>query len=353
MKRHFIILSLSGAFIFFLLQGCAKKNDQKQSAPSPLNPVTMVRDQIDISMLMSGMITGATMTQSAVASGKVATGDHFNGMGWGKPVDFFCGANISSGEAGDSLYVAVGYDGPDCSGRYYLKGTVLFKVPKWQGWQLATPGRNSAVHVNMNGLNITRQSDNHHMWISGTLAFIYDNKDTVDEPDLIASVYDLPKANDPTRTVEQRIESNNYNYKLTIHYDDGKTMPFITEWIRQYRWDKQFIIYQTGYGFGGWGKPSWPLWGTDTNGRPFHWLSLKPMYMYQNCQYKIADGLLGLQYGDDNPDKDSASIAFGLDKYGNPPSEAVQKGQACQDSFYLRVTIYKQGVKTSEELLPE
>jgi hypothetical protein len=75
--------------------------------------------------------------------------------------------------------------------------------------------------------------------------------------------------------------------------------------------------------------------------------------MYENCGYKIADGLLGLQYGDDNPGKDSASIEFGLDKYGNPPSEAVQKGQACQDSFYLRVSTFQHGVKTSEELLPE
>lgn len=317
------------------------------------NPLTIVRDQVDVSMLMSRMVTGATMAQSAVASGKVATGDHFNGMGWGKPADFFCGAHISSGELGDSLYVAVRYDGPDCSGKLYLKGIVLFKVPKWQGWQLASPGRNSAVHVNLNGLNITRLSDNHHVWISGTLAFIYDNKDTLDEPDLIASVYDLPKANDPKRSVEQRIESDKYNYKLTLHYDDGKTLPFVTEWIRQYRWDGQFIVYQTGYGFGGWGKPNWPLWGTDTSGRPFHWLSLEPMHFYQDCQYKAADGLLGLQYGDDNPDKDSASIAFGFDKHGNPPSEAVKNGKACQDSFYLRLTTYRHGIKTSDELIPE
>lgn len=353
MKRQLTTLLLSSAFIFLLFQGCAKKNDQKNSSPAPSDPVTIARDQADLTMLMTTMVTHATLAQSAVTPSTVVTGDHFNGMGWGKPGDLFCGANISSGEAGDSLYVAVAYNGPDCSGGYYLKGTIFFKVPKWQGWQLAVKGQNSAVQVNMNGLNVTRVSDHHHLWITGTFAFVYINKDTLNNPYLVANVYDLPKIKDPKSSVLQGIANSPGITQLTIHYDDGGTIPWMTYWTRQYRWDGQIIIFQTGDHFDQYGKPHWSDWGTDTEHRPFHWLALRPLYMYQNCQYKVADGVMGLQYGDDNPNKDSASIEFGLDKYGNPPSEAVQKGQACQDSFYLRVTTFQHGAKTSEELYPE
>jgi len=352
-----------------LLAGCKKNAHDTGSAASPTPLLSDVRDQIDASLLLTNMANDVTIVQSALSGhtsvtqtngavrtsdgNKTSVDDDLNGMELGKPADLFCGAHIGRGEEHDSLYLKVAYDGPDCSGKFYLKGTVIFQVPKWQGWQLAVRGQNSAVQINMNGINLTRLSDHHHISITGTFAFVYLNRDTLNDPGLIASVEELRRLKIRNRGVLQEISNSPGITQLTIHYDDGTTVPWMTAWTRQYYWNEQLVIFQSGLHFDKPGAPHWSDWGTDRYNRPFHWLTLKPLYMYENCHYKIADGLIALQYGDENPNRDSAAIQFGVDRYGNLPSEAVRKGLTCQDPFYLRLTTYRQGMKTSDILLPE
>ena len=358
---------LLAALVVATFTGCVKNNTQTATPHPPAAASSdYAKDQFDVSMMLTGMITNITMLQSALSKGtspaptgstiqttggvKKITGWDFNGMEFGRPEDLFCGANIGGTEDDQNFYVNVGYNGPDCSGQFFLKGTVILSVSKLTGWNLSTRGRNSAVGVNLNNISVTRVANNKHISITGKFSLVYYNKDTLYEPDLVASVAQLKVLKNPHKYIQQGIESGPEEF--AIHYDDGSKIAWKTYWFRFYHWDGQLIITQTGEHYDGPSKQHWSDWGTDRQDRPFHWVA-DWVTMYENCHYKISAGTMYLNYGDANLTRDSASIVFGVDRSGNPPSDAVRNGQACQDSFYLRATNYSMGIKTSDILFPE
>ena len=352
-----------------LIYGCSK---HAKDAPlvTPTQTVATAanhaKDQFDVAMMLTSMVTNITMLQSALAkkTGAASTslgqvevntnqlppGWNFNGMGLGKPEDLFCGADIKGTADDQNYYVNVGYNGPDCSGLFLLKGTVILSVPKVIGWNLATRGQNGLVYVNLNHINVTRIADSQHISITGIFSLVYYNKDTLYEPDLVASVEELKRLKDPHKSIQQGIQTSLEDF--AIHYDDGTKITWKTNWTRFYRWDGQLIITQTGAFYDGPSRQHWTDQGTDRQNRPFHWIS-DWVTMYENCHYKVSAGTMSLQYGDVNPRQDSASVVFGTDRDGNSPSEAVREGHACLDSFYLRLRTFSEGQKTFDMLFPE
>jgi len=346
-----------------IVTGCSKNNHAGSTiaTSSPTTSTEDPKDLADASVLINGMVTNATMVQSLLSqksgattnigdgNATVATGYDFNGMEFGKPSDLFCGANIGGGEDADNFLVNVAYDGPDCTGQFHLKGKVVIQVPRWVEGQLPKPGGFAYVYIDLNNIGVTRLADNKHMTFSGHIWLVYN--DQYHDTFQIAKVADLKVRKNPDLYVSQSI-STVPDDSLIIHYDDGSHLAWAMGWYRRYQYKNgQIVIYQQGSNllYGEWSAAL----GSDRLHRPFYWANPRQLVMWENCGYKPADGVLSLHYGDGNPAHDSASIVFGVDKNGQPPSSAVQNGLQCQDLFFIHYSSYSQGKMTADMLFPE
>jgi hypothetical protein len=353
MKRqscHAFVRWLLPIVLPVLFTACTKK--ETHIPTTPIQPsLASADDFVDGNLFATRMVTSATLLQTAIVSSKTAshtqtTGYDFNGMQFGKPDDLFCGVNIGSSEDADNYYVHLQYDGPDCSGEYYLKGTVVLAVWKGIDWNFDTPGATAYFDIYPNGIRVTRLSDKKSMYITGDLLMYYPNQNQNTQ---IASVAALLQKKDTTLYITQSFQNNGNS--IVLHYDDSTTTSMQFWWTRTYTYRHGgLMITQTPFGYSP--GASRALSGTDRYQHYYEWFSQEPMLMYQACGYKISTGLLTGSFDASEP-YDSASIRFGVDKDGNPPAQAVRTGTACQASYYLRYSTFRRQQPTSDLLFPE
>lgn len=353
MKRIYLPL-----FVGLLLAACSKHNtDNKPSTPPDQQSATDVHDQFDALNLLNSFTNGASIIQAAIASAKptgtaiaqgttitsgttVTTGYDFNGLELGKPEDLFCGATITGGENADNYTVNIGYNGPDCSGQLFLKGSIVISIPKYIGWDAIHKGLGYFL-IDLNKLQCTRILDNTHFYFTGVL-------DVVNREGSIAEVV-AKKA--PIYASEQSIQLNDPRDSITLHYDDGTLAKFATLWIRRYSWDNQIVIENAGY-YSTFYYPFWAAAGITRHGRPFHWTAPKSLFQYQNCSYKT-NGLMYCLFDDNYPGHDSVSVVFGTNATGTQAPAAVWQGTQCLDRSFLHFTTWHQDQKTLDLVLPE
>jgi hypothetical protein len=245
-------------------------------------------------------------------------------LGW--PDSPFCNTHITTDTAAGGNRITIAYDNKDCSGKLYLKGTVVIQQPP----NMDVVG--SAININIQHVQVSRLSDGHIAFVDGHINLINAYGGSLKD-----------SSNYPNSWFNQYVQSDD----MSISYPATHT---VTSWQmdlqRTYAgyYNNLLVTTQGHRTQGNEPFPTVAAQGTDRYGRSFTWrIPAANVNQENQCQWKFTNGQLVKTYDSLGVRID---ISLGVSASGTYP------GPVCSQPLYYKYQ-YTSGDTTYQHILPE